>query len=314
MNKHISSNERYQIQAFIESGIGIEAIAGSLGRHKSTIYREINRNGGGNGYKACFAQQRAQIRAKASRNAKVIAKRTWQAVAHHLIDTDSPEQISDQTGVSIQSVYNYVCRDKRADGCLWLFLRSQKPYRKRCGAAGRPSKIPNRRPLSQRPARVGQRAQVGDIEADTIVGPNHASAILTAVDRRSGFLWAGLLADRSAPSACRVMLDLLTPVASCIKTVTTDNGGEFALHERLDAALGSTSYFCDPYCSWQRGTNENTNGLIRQFLPKARDLSKVTQEELTMIVNILNNRPRKRLGFKTPLQVFMKSFHRRRNS
>ena len=146
------------------------------------------------------------------------------------------------------------------------------------------------------------------------MGPNHASAILTAVDRRSGYLWAGLLADRSAPSAHRAMLNLLRPVASCIKTITTDNGGEFALHEQLDAALGCTSYFCDPYCSWQRGTNENTNGLIRQFLPKCRDLSKITQEELTMIVNTLNNRPRKRLGFKTPQQVFMKSLNRRRNS
>ena len=314
MNKHISSNERYQIQAFIGSGICIEAIACKLGRHKSTIHREIERNKGGNGYLAHTAQQRADARAQRSRNAKIIAKRTWQAVAHHLIDTDSPEQIADRLGVSHQAIYNYVRRDKRVDGCLWLFLRSQKPYRKRCGVAGRPGKIPNRRALSERAAHIEQRAQVGHLEADTIVGPSHASAILTAVDRRSGYLWAGLLADRSAPSAHRAMLNLLRPVASCIKTITTDNGGEFALHEQLDAALGCTSYFCDPYCSWQRGTNENTNGLIRQFLPKCRDLSKITQEELTMIVNTLNNRPRKRLGFKTPQQVFMKSLNRRRNS
>ena len=314
MNKHISSNERYQIQAFIDSGICIETIACKLGRHKSTIHREVNRNGGGNGYLACTAQQRANARARCSRNAKVIAERTWQAVAHHLIDTDSPEQISHQLGISFQAIYNYVRHDKRSDGCLWLFLRSQRPYKKRCGVAGRPGQIPNRRPIDNRPAHIEQRAQVGHVEADTIVGPLHASSLLTVVERRSGYLWAALLADRTAPSAHRAMLELLAPVASCIKTVTTNNGGEFALHEQLDAALGCTSYFCDPYCSWQRGTNENTNGLIRQFLPKGRDLSKVTQEELTMIVNILNNRPRKRLGFKTPHQVFTKSFNRRRNS
>lgn len=314
MNKHISSNERYQIQAYIDSGISIAAIANKLGRHKSSIHREMNRNTGGNGYLAHTAQQRANTRAKCSRNAKEIEPRTWQAVDHLLMDTDSPEQISHQLGISWQAIYNRVRDDKRADGCLWLFLRSQSPYRKRCGAAGRPGKIPNRRPISERAQHIEQRAQVGHIEADTIVGPHHASAILTAVDRKSGFLWAGLLLDRSAPEAHKAMLALLSPVASSIKTVTTDNGGEFALHEQLDTAIGCTSYFCDPYCSWQRGTNENTNGLIRQFLPKWRDLSKVTQEELTMIVNILNNRPRKRLGFKTPHQVFMKSLHRRRNS
>ena len=314
MNKHISSSERYQIQAFIDSGICIQAIANKLSRHKSSIHREVGRNTGGNGYLAHTAQQRADVRAQSSRNAKVIEPRTWQAVDHLLVDTDSPEQISQRLGISCQAIYNRVRDDKRADGCLWLFLRSQRPYRKRCGAAGRAGKIPNRRALSERAAHIERRAQVGHVEADTIVGPNHASAILTVVDRKSGYLWAGLLTDRSAPVAHTAMLNLLTPVAGSIKTVTTDNGGEFAMHEQLDAALGCTSYFCDPYCSWQRGTNENTNGLIRQFLPKWRDLSKVTQEELTMIVDILNNRPRKRLGFKTPHQVFIKSFNRRRNS
>ena len=145
---------------------------------------------------------------------------------------------------------------------------------------------------------------------DTLVGPHHASAVLTVVDRKSGYLWTALLADRTAQTTYSAALALLKPLAHRIKTLTTDNGGEFALHEELDLALGCTSYFCDPYCSWQRGTNENTNGLIRQFLPKGRELSTVSQEELQMIVDILNHRPRKRLGFKTPHQVFMKSLNR----
>jgi len=310
MNKHLSSHQRYQIEIGLAAGSTILVIAQDCQCHPSTIYREIARNRGASGYKANFAQQRADIRARRSRNAKVIAEQIWHAVEHYVITTDSPEQIADRLGISHQAIYSHVWRDKRRDGCLWLFLRSQRPYRKRCGGAGRSGKIPNRRPIDLRPAYVEQRAQVGHVEADTIVGPHHASAILTVVDRKSGYLWAALLAERTASAANAAMVDLLGPIAHRLKTVTTDNGGEFAQHERLDARLGCTSYFCDPYCSWQRGTNENTNGLIRQFLPKGRNLASVTQEELTMIVNIINHRPRKRLGFKTPHQVFMKSIHR----
>lgn len=310
MNKHLSSHQRYQIEIGLAAGSSIKAIAQQSQCHPSTIYREIARNQGASGYKAHFAQQRADTRAKCSRNAKVIPEQLWRAVEHYVTITDSPEQIADRLGISYQAIYSHVWRDKCRDGCLWLFLRSQRPYRKRCGLAGRPGKIPNRRPIERRPAYVERRAQVGHLEADTIVGPRHASAILTVVDRKCGYLWASLLAERTASEVNAAMLALLGPIALLLRTVTTDNGGEFALHERLDARLGCTSYFCDPYCSWQRGTNENTNGLIRQFLPKSRDLSSVTQEELTMIVNTINHRPRKRLGFKTPHQVFMKSLHR----
>lgn len=310
MNKHLSSHQRYQIEIGLAAGASIKAIAHSNQCHPSTVYREIARNQGGDGYRAHFAQQRADIRARRSRNAKVIPVNIWHAVEHYVITTDSPEQIADRLGISSQAIYSHVWRDKRRDGCLWLFLRSQKPYRKRCGVAGRPGQIPNRRPIDRRPAYIEQRAQVGHVEADTIVGPRHASAILTVVDRKSGYLWAALLAERTASAANAALVALLGPIAQRLRTVTTDNGGEFAQHERLDANLGCTSYFCDPYCSWQRGTNENTNGLIRQFLPKGRDLSTVTQEELTMIVNTINHRPRKRLGFKTPHQVFTKSLHR----
>jgi IS30 family transposase len=310
MNKHLSSHQRYQIEIGLAAGSTIKAIAQDNQCHPSTIYREIARNQGGNGYKARFAQQRADTRAKRSRNAKAIPAQIWRAVEHYVITTDSPEQIADRLGISYQAIYSHVWRDKCRDGCLWLFLRSQRPYRKRCGVAGRPGKIPNRRPIDNRPAYVERRAQVGHVEADTIVGPRHASAILTVVDRKSGYLWAALLAERTAIAANAAMVALLGPIAHRLRTVTTDNGGEFALHERLDARLGCTSYFCDPYCSWQRGTNENTNGLIRQFLPKSRDLSTVTHDELNMIVNTINHRPRKRLGFKTPHQVFIKSLHR----
>ncbi len=310
MNKHLSSHQRYQIEIGLAAGHSIKAIAHGNQCHPSTVYREIARNQGASGYKAHFAQQRADIRARRSRNAKVIPAQIWHAVEHYVITTDSPEQIADRLGISSQAIYSHVWRDKRRDGCLWLFLRSQKPYRKRCGVAGRPGQIPNRRPIDRRPAYIEQRGQVGHVEADTIVGPRHASAILTVVDRKSGYLWAALLAERTAVAAHAAMVGLLGPIAHRLRTVTTDNGGEFAQHERLDASLGCTSYFCDPYCSWQRGTNENTNGLIRQFLPKGRDLSSVTQEELTMIVNTINHRPRKRLGFKTPHQVFMKSLNR----
>ena len=170
--------------------------------------------------------------------------------------------------------------------------------------------IANQVRIDERPAYIEARAQIGHWEFDTVVGPFHASRLLAGVERKSGFAVAALLADGSAESACQAMIELLTPFAGRIKTVTTDNGKEFARHQELDADLSCQSYFCRPYASWQRGSNENLNGLIRQYLPKQRNLSTVTKQELDMILDRLNNRPRKRLGFKTPDQVFLQSLDR----
>ena len=216
----------------------------------------------------------------------------------------SPEQIAGWLSISHETIYRYICRDKKANGCLHLHLRCQKPYRKRCTGSNRARRgqIPNQRRIDERPAHIEDRAQVGHGEFDSIVGPSHASSLMTGVKRKSGFVVIALMDMQGASKA---MARLLKPMAHCVKTITTDNGGEFALHEWLDAELGCTSCFCRPYASCERGSNENTNGLIRQYLPKKRDLSTVTQDEVDMIMDRLNNRPRKRLEFKTPNQVFL---------
>ncbi len=307
MNQHLSPDERYQIQIGLAQGLPIRAIAQGLDRSPSTIYREIDQGSGGAGYDAKYAQQRKNTRARCSRNAKVICAQTWLKVAHSISQEHSPEQVADCTNASHEAIYQYIYRDKRAGGYLWLHLRCQKRYRKRASGRDRRGTIPNQRSIDLRPQYVENRAQVGHWEADTIVGPHHGSAILSIVERKSGYTLLALLPDRSAASTYQAMVRLLQPIAHKVKTITTDNGGEFARHEKLDAALGCLSYFCRPYASCQRGTNENTNGLVRQYVPKKRNLHTVDQQELQMIMDRLNHRPRKRLGFKTPHQVFVQS-------
>jgi transposase, IS30 family len=314
MNKHIDSDARYQIQIGLAQGLSVSAIAQSIGYSVSTVYREIARNNGGAGYLAKFAQQRANARALRSRNAVVIPDNTWHSVDHYLRLEHSPEQIAGLLNISHETIYRYVYRDKKANGCLHLHLhlRCQKPCRKRCSGANRARRghIPNPRRIDERPAHIEERAQVGHWEFDSIVGPAHASSLITGVERKSGYVVIALLDNPGAEGANRAMVKLLKPMARWVKTVTTDNGGEFAMHERLDEQVSCTSYFCRPYASWERGSNENANGLIRQYLPKKRDLSTVTQQEIDMIMDRLNNRPRKRLGFKTPNQVFLQSLKR----
>lgn len=310
MKHHLSPQERYQMEVLLAQKVCASRIAQLLRRNRSTIYREISRNAGATGYSARFAQQRADIRAKRSRNAKTISPKVWQAVDHYLLLDHSPEQITARLDISHEAIYQYTYRDKRHGGQLWLHLRCQKRYSKRCGGRDRRGHIPNRRPIDERAAHIEQRAQVGHWEADTVVGPHHGSALLTIVERKSGYTLIARLADRTASSACSAMVKLLKPLAQRVKTVTTDNGGEFAQHEQLDAAVGCLSYFCRPYASWQRGTNENTNGLIRQYVPKGRDLTTVSQHEIELIMDRLNHRPRKRLGFRTPHEVFIQSFNR----
>jgi transposase, IS30 family len=307
MNHHLSPDERYQIQIGLAQGLSVKAIAALLQRSPSTLYREIDKGSGGTGYDARYAQQRKNLRAAKSRNAKVISSHTWRQVELCIVQDLSPEQTAACTHASHEAIYQYIYRNKQANGHLWLHLRCQKRYRKRANGRDRRGTIPNQRRIDERPAHIDNRAQVGHWEADTIVGPHHASALLSIVERKSGYTLLALLPDRTASSAYQAMVQLLQPIAHKVKTITTDNGSEFAWHEKLDATLGCVSYFCTPYSSCQRGTNENTNGLVRQYVPKQRELDTVDQQELQMIEDNLNHRPRKRLDFRTPHRVFVQS-------
>ena len=309
--KHLSQTERYQIYALMKAGHLPAKIAQLLGRHKSSISRELSRNTGNRGYRPQQADQRYQERGQSSRNARRVDETTRALVAERLSLQWSPEQIAASLPISHETIYQHVYADKAQGGSLWKHLRCQKKKRKRY-ASGRERRgqIIGRRPIAQRPASVESRRQMGHWEGDTVIGAGHKQAIVTLVERKSGFAVLAHVTRKTADLVSQAIITSLTPLAQRVRTVTYDNGKEFADHAAVDEALKSTAYFADPYASWQRGSNENFNGLLRQYIPKKRPLSTVTTDELKMIQDLINHRPRKRLGFKTPHEVFHQSLKR----
>jgi IS30 family transposase len=204
--------------------------------------------------------------------------KVWSDVAFFLGLQWSPEQIAAKVEVSHESVYLHVYANKAAGGDLHTHLRSQKPRRKRhlCGRDRR-GQIPNRRPISERPSHIEGRKQVGHWEGDTVIGAAHKQAIVTLVERKSGFALLAKVSNKTADLEGRAVEAKLMPLNSRVKTLTVDNGKEFADHQAIDQALGIQTYFADPYCSWQRGSNENFNGLLRQYIPKKRRMETVTK-------------------------------------
>ena len=311
MYKHLSREERYQIYSLRLAKQTISEIARLLGRHRSTISRELGRGRGLRGYRAEQACSKASERAKKSRNARRVDAKVWADVSFYLGLQWSPEQIASKLEVSHESVYLHVYANKAAGGQLHKNLRSQKPRRKRhLSGRDRRGQIPNRRPISERPEHIEQRRQVGHWEGDTVIGAAHKQAIVTLVERKSGFAVLAKVSNKTTDLVRRAIEIKLKPLCSRVKALTVDNGKEFADHQAVDQALGIQTFFADPYCSWQRGSNENFNGLLRQYIPKKRRMETVSEEELTMIENRLNHRPRKRLGFKTPHEVFYASLNR----
>ena len=309
--KHLSQTERYQISALMKAGISTSQIAKNLGRSKSTISREIMRNSGQRGYRPKQACEKAQERSLNCRNAKRVDQTVLNSAFELVKEEWSPEQIAGTLQISHETIYRHVYAEKDQGGTLVKHLRSQKKRRKRY-ASGRQRRgqIPNRRPINTRPREVDLRTEVGHWEGDTVIGAGHQQAIVTLVERKSGFAKMAKVTQKSADLVSAAIVESLKPFGGLVKTITLDNGKEFADHQRVDQMLGSTIYFADPFASWQRGTNENFNGLVRQYIPKKRPLSTVTEDELKMIENKLNNRPRKRLGFRTPNEVFHESLNR----
>ena len=310
--KHLSQVERYQIYALMKAGHDQTQIARLLDRHKSTISREISRNRGLKGYRPKQACAIATKRSEKCRNAATVPPWVAEQAACLLKLQWSPEQIAGKLPVSHETLYRHVYSDKARGGTLWKNLRCQKQKRKRyAGGRDRRGQIPHRRPpLSDRPVHIELRKQVGHWECDTVIGANHKGAIVTMVERKSGFSVIVKVSQKTSELVSRAIIEGLRPYMVRVITLTYDNGKEFAGHIQIDQALNSTSYFARPFASWERGSNENFNGLLRQYVPKKRSLNTVTEDEITMIQNRLNNRPRKRLGFKTPAEVFNQSLKR----
>lgn len=302
---HLTREERYQIYALKKAGHKSREIANVLERSESTISRELARNRGRRGYRPkqahCMAVDRRAM------NARTINDSTWMFAQEKLLLQWSPEQISGHADISPETVYQRIYADKRAGGLLWKQLRCQKLRKKRYGKMDRRGMIPNRLSIEDRPSIVETRSRIGDWEADTIIGRQHRQAIVSIVDRKSGYTLIRKVERKTSEAVSQAMVGLLAPHRKQVHTITSDNGREFAGHEEIAKKLDADFYFAHPYSSWERGTNENTNGLIRQYFPKNRDFTTITQQEIDTAMERLNNRPRKRLGYLTPNQVFFKS-------
>ncbi len=222
----------------------------------------------------------------------------------------SPEQISgwlfrnQAFRVSHELIYQYILADKLTGGDLYRHLRCQRRRRKHDGSYDRRGKIPNRVSIEKRPDIVEQRQRFGDWEVDTIVGKGHQQAIVTLIERKSRFAMLRKVERRTADQVGNALIDLLQPIADRLHTITADNGKEFAEHENVMKELKADFFFAYPYTTWERGTNENMNGLVRQYIPKKRNLAAFKETEVELIMHRLNNRPRKCLDFMSPFEVF----------
>ena len=305
----LTQEERYQIYALKKAGHSQKEIAVTLGRSPSTISRELRRNKGLKGYRPKQAHKLAQNR-KQERSRRRIPDSVWQRVAQLLREDWSPEQISgwlrhsEGVCISHEWIYHYVYDDKRRGGDLHRHLRCQKPRRKRYGSYDRRGRIRERVSIDERPAVVEERSRIGDWEVDTVTGKPGGAVLVTLVERYARLSVLALAPNKTAEAVKEAILKAIQPLSSQVYTLTYDNGKEFALHMDIAKALEADGFFAHPYHSWERGLNENTNGLIRQYLPKGTDFNQLTSIQVDQIMNKLNNRPRKCLGYKTPNQVF----------
>jgi len=310
--KHYSQltlEKRYGIYSLLKTGQTQSKIAEVISVHKSTVSRELKRNRGGRGYRPkqadAFAKDRRQTKVRPQ-----IDGSTWAFVDRLICKEWSPEQISGwmkknmKISISHEWIYQYVLKNKLAGGSLYLHLRCKKKRKKRYGSNERRGILKNRIGIDQRPAIVDTRSRVGDWEADTIIGKAHKQAIVSITERKSGLALIYKVDKRTKENTEDAVKRLLHSISDKVHTITSDNGKEFGNHEKIAKGLKCDFYFAHPYSSWERGTNENTNGLIRQYFPKSRDFRTITDSEIIHAMKRLNNRPRKRLGFKTPNQVF----------
>ncbi len=311
---HLTREERYQIHALRRQGITPAVIAAQLGRSPSTILRELKRNAGPQGYTPARAHDKALARAseKGRRNARQFTAQQWSQVHRYLHLHLSPEQVSGRLKaegalrISHECIYQHIYADKRAGGKLGEHLRCQKVRRKRYASGQeRRGTLKERVCIEQRPAIVETRSRIGDWEGDTIIGKGHQGVLVTLVERKSRYTLAQQLDSRHSEGVTEAVIALLRPYKSQCQTITFDNGKEFAQHAFIAASLKANVYFAHPYRSWERGLNENTNGLLRQYFPKSQNLRKVSQNDVADAVYRLNHRPRKCLNYRTPHEVFM---------
>ena len=310
---HVTRDQRCQIHTLKASGWSMRRIANYIGCHVSTISREIKRNSGRRGYRINQADRKARERRSiASQAAKKMTPDLVKQIKEEIQAKWSPEQIVirlEEKGISIshETIYKMAWANKRAGGILYKHLRHHgRRYNKRSsGKAGRGC-IPGRVDILERPEIVEKKSRIGDWEGDTIIGARHQGVIVSYVDRHSKFTLLKKIDCKEAALVVAARVEKMSGLPHQVETITFDNGKEFAQHGNIAMALNTLCYFATPYHAWERGLNEHTNGLVRQYLPKSTDLSNVTDELLERIEELLNHRPRKALGYKTPFEVFFR--------
>jgi IS30 family transposase len=305
----LTREQRYQIAALREAGHNQSEIARVVGVDKSTISREVSRNRGVRGYRPRHAHLLALAR-RAGKARCRLTERHW-AEIHRLVRLDwSPEQIAERAKaegalrVSHEWIYQDLLQDRRGGGRLHRHLRCQKIRRKRYGRARRVrGAIAGRIGIAARPAVVTARSRIGDWEGDTLAGCRWRTGVLTLIERKSRYTELARLTNKSAAVTAATVVRRLKPHADHLRTLTVDNGQEFARHQAITRGLKTPVYFADPYASWQRGAVENANGLLRQYFPKKLDFTTITHGDLRHAEHRLNHRPRKCLGYRTPHEV-----------
>lgn len=310
--EHLSTAERYEIAAMRGQYIGMSEIAKRLKRHRSTLYREVwrNRSVHDGGYRAIHSVWKASGRKRRSRRKLRFGEEAFKPVEVMVRRELSPEQIVGrrrflgQAVMSHETIYKWIWADKKRGGTLWKHLRgARKQKRKRYGAYDSRGRLAGKKMIETRPAVVERRERIGDWEIDTVHGKGKAS-LVTVVERKTGIVRIGKLNRATKDQTLARTIRILWDERERVKTITADNGCEFHNYKDLEKALDVDVYFATPHHAWERGTNENANGLIRQYLPKGTNLSGVSQGYCEAVASKLNDRPRKRLGFRTPNEVY----------
>lgn len=311
MSSHLTQNQRYQIFSLRENNLSIRGIARDLECAPSTISRELRRNKGAQRYEPEEAHRKS-----VRRRQEIIKRRTpitsiKRAIEMLVAVQASPQQIAgrlklESIMISHETIYKYIWNDKKKGGTLYTHLRHNgKKYNKRSGKNYARGIIPDRVSIEQRPIEVEKKERFGDLEVDTIVGKNHKGAIISIVDRHTKYTWLRIVDRATANNVTQEIIKTLEPFSkdSHIKTITSDNGKEFSMHKIIAWATKAFFYFAHAYRSWERGLNEHTNGLVRQYFPKKTDFSTLNQDEVDLVAHKLNNRPRKALNYKSPHEI-----------
>jgi len=316
--KHLNLEERHYIQISLRKEMSHNEIAKNLNRCQSTISREIRRNTGKRGYRYQQAERMMNDRHSVKTKAVKLTEEVILLIDKYLQQDWSPEQIcgwlrsderQEKKVLHHETIYQYILKDKRLGGSLYTYLRHRnKTYRKRYGSVNNRSKngIPDRVDIEERPEEANNRERFGDWEGDTIIGKNHKGAIVTLDERVTKLRLALPTGGKKASKVRDAILQLFRPIKDFVLTLTLDNGKEFAYHKKISDEIDCDTYFAKPFHSWERGQNENANGLLRQYFPKSMELLDVTAQQVAEAVHKLNSRPRKCLNYQTPYEAFEK--------